>query len=150
MIIDRQNTVSSAQALTTGTIVSTDTIDLSVARDIGAGGGESMEWAIGVDVAFATLTSVQPQVIISANANLSSPTILSVGPVIPVAEMVAGARFKIPMPNIPRQGVAAGTAQRYLGLQYVIVGTGTGSLTATLAETVQEGPRFYASGFSVQ
>lgn len=147
MITDRQNQVSSAQALTTGTIVSTDTIDLTVARDIGA--GRELEWHISVDVAFATLTSVQPQVIISANANLSSPTVLMSGPVIPVAELILGARFVIPMPETPRVSGGGGAVQRYLGLQYVIVGTGTGSLSAALVETAQEAPRFYPSGFSV-
>lgn len=144
MILDRENTVSNGQALTTGTIVSTDTIDLSQARNIGA--GEELHWHFNVGTAFSGGTSVQPQIITSANANLSSPTVVASGPAVPTAQLTAGASFSIPMPrNIPQ-----GTGQRFLGIQYVIVGTySAGTITASLVKDVQDRNLNYPSGFSV-
>jgi hypothetical protein len=72
---------------------------------------------------------VQAQIITSANANLSAPTVVASGPVVLLASAVAGAEL-LDM-GIP------GTAQRYLGVQYVLAGTATlGTVTAhVVAET---------------
>ena len=69
MILDRQNTVSQAQAIT-ATAVSTDTIDLSQARDVGV--GEELKFALTIDQTFNNLTTLAPQVITSAAASASA------------------------------------------------------------------------------
>lgn len=140
MITDALLQLSSAQALTTGTAVSTNTIDLGSARDIFK--GEHLIVHFSVATAFAGVTSVQPQVITSASADLSSPTVIASGPIIPLASLVAGARFAVEPININSNG------QRYLGVQYAIVGTGTGAITATVVHDVEDRAN-YASGFSI-
>lgn len=120
MITDAQNRPTTvAQIITgTGTVVSTDSIDLLTAnRNIGRAFPPRMY--CNVTVALAGGTSIQAQVIESANANLSSPTVLASGPVTALAAAVAGAELlDVPIP---------GTTKRYLGLQFVLVGTFTGS-----------------------
>lgn len=120
MITDAQNRPTTvAQAITgTGTVVSTDSIDLLTAnRNVGR--SFPMRMFTSVTVALAGGTSIQVQVIESANANLSSPTVLASGPVVPLASATAGAELlDVPIP---------GTTKRYLGLQFVLVGTFTGS-----------------------
>ena len=129
MIMDAQNRPSFNQSLTgTGTIVSTDSIDLLTANR-NAGRSSPMRMAAFLPTALAGATSVQAQLIESANANLSSPTVLASGPVTAVAAATAGARIL----DVP----VGGTRARYLGVQYVLVGTATGgTVTAgVVAET---------------
>lgn len=120
MITDAQNRPTTvAQAITgTGTVVSTDSIDLQTAnRNVGR--SFAMRAHAVVTVALAGGTSIQAQLIESANANLSSPTVLASGPVVALAAAIAGAELlDVPVP---------GTAKRYLGMQFVLVGTFTGS-----------------------
>ena len=98
MIVDQFLRVSTAQAVTTSA-VSTDTVDLSVARDIGAGNDIYMYFTI--PTAFAGGTSIQFQ------------------------------------------------GRRYLGANYVVVGTMTaGNVTADIADDISDN-KTYASGFSV-
>ena len=144
MITDRQNQVSTAQAVTTGTIVSTDTIDLGQARDIGA--GEGLNLVMNVDTVFAGGTSVQPQIITSAAANLSSPTVLASMPALALAQLAAGQSFVFPVPPTNPQG----RGQRYLGVQYVVVGTfSTGAVTTSFVKDVQHVGKQYATGIVV-
>lgn len=120
MITDAQNRPTTvAQIITgTGTVVSTDSIDLLTAnRNIGRAFPPRM--FCNVTVALAGGTSIQAQVIQSANANLSSPDVLASGPVVPLASAVAGAELL--------DTLIGGTTKRYLGLQFVLVGTFTGS-----------------------
>jgi hypothetical protein len=120
MITDAQNRPTTvSQAITgTGTVVSTDSIDLLTAnRNVGRGFALRM-YAV-VTTALAGGTSIQVQMIQSANANLSSPDVLASGAVVALASAVAGARLlDAPIP---------GTTKRYLGLQFVLVGTFTGA-----------------------
>jgi hypothetical protein len=121
MITDAQNrptTVSQVIAGAAGTTVSTDSIDMLTAnRNIGR--GFPMRMHVAVTVALAGGTSIQAQLIESANANLSSPTVLASGAVVPLASATAGAELlDVPIP---------GTTKRYLGLQFVTLGTFTGS-----------------------
>lgn len=150
MYLDRQNTVSQAQAVT-ATAVSTDTIDLSQARDIGP--GEDLRFAFTVDttVTAAGAGTVTFQVITSAAANLSSPTIIAQTDAIGKAELTAGRR---PIEVvIPRTVLAAQPiGQRYLGVQYT-VGTGpltAGAFTAYIQnESVQDVGKNYPGGFAI-
>lgn len=118
MIIDAQLRFSDAQSLAgaAATTVSTNAIDLlSANRNIGR--GQPMRIQALVGAAFTGGTSVQAQVIQSANANLSSPDVLTSGPVVADAAAVAGYELlDIPVPDVTK---------RYLGVQYVTLGTHT-------------------------
>ena len=141
MITDALLRVSAAQAVTT-TAVSTDTVDLGVARDIGAGENLYMNFTVGT--AFAGGTSTEFQVIGSASADLSSPTVLGSSGAIATAGLTAGKRAAVRVnPAIGSNGL------RYFGARYVVVGTNTaGTVTADVVHGVQD-QKSYASGFTV-
>ena len=141
MITDALLRVSAAQAVTT-TAVSTDTVDLGVARDIGAGENLYMNFTVGT--AFAGGTSTEFQVIGSASADLSSPTVLGSSGAIATAGLTAGKRAAVRVnPAIGSNGL------RYFGARYVVVGTNTaGTVTADVVHGVQDN-KSYASGFTV-
>lgn len=142
MITDKLLRVSEDQALTT-TAVSTDTIDLSVARDMGEGGDLFMNFA--VTTALAGGTSVKFEVITSASANLGSPTVIGSTDAIVTASLVAGYNTAVRInPQIASLG------QRYLGARYTISGTYTsGKVTADVVLDIQDGRKFYPSGVTV-
>lgn len=142
MITDKLLRVSEDQALTT-TAVSTDTIDLSVARDIGEGQDLFMNFA--VTTALAGGTSVKFEVITSAAANLGSPTVIGSTDAIVTASLVAGYNTAVRInPQIASLG------QRYLGARYTISGTySSGKVTADVVTDVQDGRKFYPSGVTV-
>jgi len=143
-IMDKQATFSSAQLLTT-TAFSTNTYDLSVARDIGVG-LDDLELFIIVPVALTGGTSVRFDVVTSANADLSSPTIVLSSPVIVAATLVAGySLLRIKWPVLS----AIADMKRYIGIQYTIVGTfSAGSVTAGLILD-REVQVYYASGLNL-
>lgn len=142
MITDKLLRVSEDQALTT-TAVSTDKIDLSIARDIGE--GEDLFMNFAVTTALAGGTSVKFEVVTSASADLSSPTVVGSTDAIVTASLVAGYNTAVRInPQIASLG------QRYLGARYTISGTYTsGKVTADVVMDIQDGKKFYASGFTV-
>jgi len=142
MITDKLLRVSTDQALTT-TAVSTDTIDLSIARDMGEGRQLFMNFA--VTAALTGGTSVKFEVISSASANLSSPTVIGSTDAVVTASLVAGYNTAVSInPQIASKG------QRYLGARYTISGTySAGTVTADVVINIQDGQKFYASGFTV-
>ena len=143
MITDKLLRVSTDQALTT-TAVSTDTIDLNVARDMGEGGDLYMNFA--VTTALTGGTSVKFEVIGATNAALSSGVVvLGSSDAVVTADLVAGKNVAVRInPQI------ASTGQRYLGARYTIVGTFTaGNVLADVVMDIQDGKKFYASGFTV-
>ena len=142
MITDKLLRVSEDQALTT-TAVSTNTIDLGVARDMGEGTTLYMNFA--VTEALANGTSVKFEVISSAAANLGSPTVIGSTDAILTAALTLGKNVVVRInPDI------AGKGQRYLGARYTIAGTfNAGKVTADVVETIGDGRKFYASGFTV-
>lgn len=147
MILDRQALVSSQQALSgTGNLVSTDTVDLGPSpRDVNLSSDELQSWIINVDVTAAGGVSLTPQIVSSANADLSSPTVLQQGPAIPLASLVAGFSTEL---RLPRTLVPLG--QRYIGLIYVRSGTFTaGAVTAGPTSAFQDRNKNYATGFAV-
>jgi len=145
MITDKLLRVSTAQAVTTDA-VSEDTIDLSVARDIGEGKDLYMHFivdeAVTSDTGGSTVTF---NVIGSTAANLGSPVVLgSSGPIVKT-DLVAGKRIAVRInPLIGSLGY------RYLGAQYDVSATLTaGKFTADIVEAIQDGQKFYRSGFTV-
>lgn len=112
-IVDAQTQLSLAQALTAGTTASTNSYDsLLATNNIAAGEELSVEFT--VDVA-ASGTSVQVQIIQSANANLSAPDVLVSTDVtfMNTAFFSAGKRFTISIPENLK-------TKRYLGVQYIL------------------------------
>lgn len=148
-IVDQLLQLSAAQAVT-ASAVSTNTIDLSQNRDIGA--GTDLYAVIDVDatVTAAGAATVTFQVISSANANLSSPNVLSQTDAIGKAELTAG-RKPIVVPIAPHVLNSLPIGQRYLGLQYT-VGTGpltAGAFTCYIAMGDISVNKNYPSGFTV-
>lgn len=142
MITDNNLRVSSAQAVTT-TAVSTDKIDLLSAREIGE--GADLFFVFSVGTAFAGGTSITFQIVTDDNTALSSPTVIAASAAIVTASLTAGAQFVVPIP--PQ---IASLGERYLGVQYTVVGTySAGTITADVVHNIQDGKKFYASGFTV-
>lgn len=128
MTMDAQNRPSLAQSVIGNgtTIVSTNSIDLlSANRDPGRGG--PMRMVSNVVTSLVGGTSIQAQLIESAAGDLGSPTVLASGPVVTVANAIAGAElFDQKLPD---------TAKRYVGMQYVLVGNVTaGAVTSGIVE----------------
>ena len=143
MITDKLLRVSDAQAVTT-TAVSTDTVDLSVARDMGEGGDLYMNFAM--TEAFAGGTSTNFEVIIADNAALSSNVVvIGASGAIVTADLPLGKNVAVRLnPQIASLG------KRYLGARYTVSGTNSaGKVTADIVMDVQDGKKFYASGFTV-
>jgi hypothetical protein len=90
-------------------------------------------------------TSVKFEVISSASADLSTPTVIGSTDAIVSASLVTGYNTAVRInPAIASKG------QRYLGARYTISGTySAGTVTADVVETIQDGKKFYASGFTV-
>ena len=143
MITDKLLRVSEDQGAITSTQVSTDTIDLVVARDIGEGTPLYMNFA--VTTAFGGSGTVKFEVITSASANLGTPTVIGSSTVLATAALTLGKNIVVRLnPDI------AGKGQRYLGARYTVVGTmNAGKVTADIVETIGDGQKYYASGFTV-
>jgi len=143
MILDDYLLLSDEQALTT-TAVSTNTIDLTSARDIGE--GTTLSGFFNVNTALTGGTSVEFQMITADDAALTSNVrvIGSSGAVV-TASLTAGASFEV---KINDQLSSIG--KRYLGARYVIVGTfGAGAVSGSVVQTVADSKKFYPSGFTV-
>lgn len=110
---------------TTGTQVSTNIIDLSVARDLGVGDNPAMEIFVEVMTALVDGTSLQVNIQGAPDNGSGLPgtyvTMIN-GPVVLEAALIAGARLL--ETTLPRP--APGNAPpRFLRLQYITVGTHT-------------------------
>lgn len=133
MITDAQLRLSQAQAVAgTGTLVSTNNVDLlSANRNIGR--GQDMRLAVTIDTTMTGGTSLQPQLIESANSDMSSPNVIGSGPVVPVANLTAGSKiWDTALPDNTR---------RYYAIQYVRVGTFTaGAVSAHIVSDTDYTP----------
>jgi hypothetical protein len=143
-ILDALARFSNAQAVTVDAL-GTDVYDMgnvTPKRDIFAGVPMAVVFSIGV-AAVGTGT-YNFQVIVSDNADLSSPTVIASRTVAPAA-LTAGSQVVVPIPP------GAITTQRYLGVNYDTGGT-TPGVTASAYLTYQEGAdvyRVYDSGFDI-
>jgi len=148
MMTDALLQLSSAQAVT-ASAVSTNTVDLSVARDMAPGKQLYAVFTVDTTVTAAGAATVNFQIISSAAAALSSPTVLAQTDAIGKAELTAG-RKPIVVALNPSVLAAQPNGQRYLGVQYT-VGTGpltAGAFTCTITDSYPA-DKAYASGFTV-
>lgn len=125
-------------------VLSTNTIDLGVARDIGAGSDYVRMRAI-VGTVFAGLTALTMEIIVADDAALTTNiTVIGSTGAIPVASLLAGARFEA---EINTRYLSKG--QRYLGVRYTPTGTGTtGTLFTDFGDGIEDF-KAYPSGFAV-
>lgn len=146
MITDSLLRLSAAQtlAMTNTSAVSTNTIDLGTARDMGE--GEPIYAVFTITTACVGGTSTQFDVIATSDAGLTTNviTVGSSGAVL-TANLTLGAQIAVRLnPQI------ASKVQQYLGAKYTVVGTQTaGAVTCDIVHDIQDGKKFYASGFSV-
>ena len=125
-------------------VLSTNTVDLGTARDMGE--GTNLFGRFQYTVAAVGGTSIEMQVISATDAALTTAvTVLGTTGPIAVASLTIGSRFVCDInPLIGSKG------QRYLGLRYISVGTTTaGSVFGDLGTDIQDGQKFYAGGFAV-
>ena len=136
-------TAISGQAIT-ATAVSTNTIDLGTARDIGE--GENLYMVFTVVEAFNTLTSLTMNVITDDNAALSSGTVIASTGAVVLANLTAGKQYVV---RLPAQIASLG--ERYLGASYTVGGTNPtqGSILAQIVLDIQDGKKFYESKITV-
>ena len=131
MIIDKQNMVASAQAVT-ASAASTDYIDLGAARDLGLSMGLRMHVVTNTTATAAGAATVQFQLQFATDAAFTTPVIVSQTDAIGKAALVAGASFVLPIPP--------GSQYRYCRV-YFNVGTGpltAGAFTAFVTTALQK------------
>ena len=161
MITDNALRVSTDQVLTlNGTsALSTYSIDLShdtdtagvtgaggLARDIGE--GKQLYFNFAITTAVSAGTSVAFEIVAADDAALTSNLIslASTGAIV-IARLTKGANFAI---TIPPQIASLG--KQFLGARYTVVGdnsAGAGKVTTDIVEAIQDGKKFYKSGFTV-
>lgn len=139
------NTVTGQDVHATDTsVLSTNTVDLGVARDLGEGG--ALYGRFEVTVAGTVGTSVEMQIIATDAAALTGnvTVIGTTGPIL-TAALTAGARFACRVnPRLASKG------QQYIGARYVSVGAMAGiTVYGDIGLEVQDGQKSYASGFAV-
>ena len=143
MITDKLLRVSDSQALTT-TAVSTDKVDLSIARDIGE--GENLYMNFCVPTALTGGTSVKFEVVVADDAAISSGvTVVGSTDAVLTAALVAGYNTAVRI-----NPIIGSLGKRYLAARYTISGTySAGAVIADIVHDIQDGKKSYASGFAV-
>lgn len=149
MLTDALLQLSSAQAVT-ASAVSTNTIDLGVARDMGTGRDLYAVFTVDEAATAAGAATVNFQVITSAAAALTSPNVITQTDAIPKTDLTL-ARKPIVVPLSPALLNSLPIGQRYLGVQYTV---GTGPLTAgkfscAIVDSIVDVNKNYPSGFTV-
>lgn len=129
---------------TNTSVLSTNTYDLGVARDLGK--GAALEVAIETIVAASGGTSVQFQLIEADDAALSvNVQVIVQTDAFPVATLVAGTQIPLHVDRVDPY-----VARRYIGLRYQLVGAvAAGSYFAAVALNIADKQVNYTSGFAV-
>jgi len=129
----------------TATANSTNVVDLSLARDVGEGEDLYVQFTVGTAFTAAGSATLTPTIVVSAADSLTTPTTIATAGTIAVATLVAGYSFAVRLnPLIASLGL------RYLGAIYTVA-TGpmtAGTITADIVTEIQDGKKFYASGFT--
>lgn len=136
---------------TSGANVSTNLIDLtqhtSIGADIGEGKPLYMVWAVTTAFtrAAGALTATF-QILANDDEDLTtSATVLASTDAIAKASLTIGTKVALQIP--PSLG---SLGLRYLGANITLSATGdAGAVTCDIVETIQDGTKFYASGFSL-
>jgi hypothetical protein len=147
MITDALLQLSSAQAVT-ATAVSTNTIDLGQARDIGVGEDLYIVFNVDATATAAGAATVVFEAIASAASDLSSPVVIGSTAPFAKTDLVAG-RAPISVCINPHPTLEKGA--RYFGARYTVA-TGpltAGAFTATVTNSEVTGQKSYPSGFTV-
>ncbi len=127
----------------TGTAVSTNVIDLGTARDIGEGEGLFMVFT--VVVGFAGTGTITMQIVTDTTDAFSSPTVIAATGAITATSLTAGSQYIV---RIPPQVASLG--ERYLAAQYTCSASPTtGTFLTQIVLDIQDGKKFYNSGFTV-
>ncbi|MGF6738500.1 Bbp16 family capsid cement protein [Paraburkholderia atlantica] len=148
MILDQQTLFSDAQAITASANSSNviDTLPGGQNTKSGIGDGQDISLFAQIGTAFATLTSLNIQLVSADDAALSTNAIVHFDSgAIPVASLTAKARpVALDLPY--------GKYRRYVGLKYVVTGSNAtaGTITAGLVEDLQtlNGTVDYAKGYT--
>jgi len=161
MITDALLRLSNAQAVT-ASAYSTDKIRIgqedtirgpgasstTLVRTRDVGEGREVYVVFTVNTTFLTLTNLTFEIVTSANADLSSHTSIATTGAITLASggLAAGKQYAL---RIPPE--IAGTGKQYLGARYTVGGSSAtaGAVTADLVLDIQDGMKFYDSGFTV-
>ena len=137
----------------TATANSTNVVDLSLARDVGEGEDLYVQFTVGTAFTAAGSATLTPTVVVSAADSLTTPTTIGTGGTIAVASLIAGYTFVV---RLNPQLFGSTTTVSSLGLRYLgaiyTVATGpmtAGTITADIVTDIQDGKKFYASGFSI-
>jgi hypothetical protein len=137
----------------TVTANSTNVVDLSLARDIGEGEDLYVQFTVGTAFTAAGSATLTPTIVVSAADTLTTPTTIGTSGTIAVASLIAGYTFVI---RLNPQLFGSTTTVSSLGLRYLgaiyTVATGpmtAGTITADIVNDIQDGKKFYASGFTV-
>lgn len=148
MILDQQTLFSDAQAITASVNSSNviDTLPGGQNTKASIGDGQDITLFAQVGQSFATLTSLNIQLVSADDAALSvNPIVHYDSGAVPVASLTAKAR---PV----ALDVPYGKYRRYVGLKYVVTGSAAtaGTITAGLVEDLQtlNGTVDYAKGFT--
>lgn len=146
MYVDAQNLFSDAQSVTTGSengVLSTNVIDLGVARDLGA--GEDIYVVVSIDTAMTSSGSddtLLVELVTDAYAALNSPTLVQEIGIFP-AVSAAGTQLIAKL-------APSSAYERYLGLRYTAA-TGpltAGAFTAFLTKDIER-YRSYPNGYTI-
>ena len=149
MLLDNNLKLSDEQAVTS-TAVSENTLDLSQSRDIAPGRPLYGVFTVTESAAAAGAATVTFEIISSAAADLSSPTVLSSSGPIGKADLAAS-RTPIAVPLAPHVLASLDTGQRYLGFRFTVA-TGpltAGKFTSYLNDSYPSGQKTYPGGYTV-
>jgi len=139
------NTVSGQSVTGTNTtVLSTNTYDLGVARDIGK--GEALEVLCEILAAPTGGTSVQFQLVQADDAALTTNLqVIVQTDAIPIASLPIGTQVPLHVDRVDPY-----PARRYLGVRYALVGAiASTSVFATIAKSVADKQASYPSGFAI-